>query len=293
MKARLHAGTVIAAYGRSYTVMLDDGTSVACYPRGKRSELACGDRVQVALTGPAQGVVESIDPRSALFYRSDAFRQKIIAANVSQIVVVLASSPSWYEELLNRCLVAAEAGRTRAVIVLNKVDLPEATAALAALQTYADIGYPVVPMVARQGVDALRPLLEGQTSVLVGQSGMGKSTIINALHPEARASTAEVSAALDSGKHTTTHARLYRLGPDTAIIDSPGMQEFGLHHVPRQELDACFPEFREWIGQCRFANCRHMGEPGCAIDGAVGKGKVTTRRLSAYRAIASEAARRS
>jgi ribosome biogenesis GTPase len=285
LKPRLHAGTVVAAYGRSYTVRLDDGATVPCYPRGKRSELACGDRVRVAMQAADQGVVESVDARSVLFYRSDAYRQKLIAANVTQVVIVLATEPSWYEELLNRCLVAAEAGGTRAVIVLNKCDRPGAEGARDALSAYERIGYPVVPLIAKQDVSPLLELLGGQMSVLVGQSGMGKSTIINAVCPEARAVTAEVSAALDSGRHTTTHARLYPLDAGGAIIDSPGMQEFGLHHVPRQEIDACFPEFRPLIGQCRFANCRHLGEPGCAITAAASDGTIAARRLAAYRAI--------
>lgn len=285
MKPRLRAGIVVAAYGRSYTVRLDDGQTVPCHPRGKRSELACGDRVQVAMQSADQGVVETVDPRSVLFYRSDAYRQKLIAANVTQIVVVLATEPSWYEELLNRCLVAAEAGGTRAIIILNKCDLPGADRAREALSAYERVGYPVLPLIAKRDVAPLHEALGGHTSVLVGQSGMGKSTIINAVCPDARAATAEVSAALDSGRHTTTHARLYRIDEESALIDSPGMQEFGLHHVPRQEIDACFPEFRPWIGQCRFANCRHLEEPGCAIAAACRDGGIATRRLSAYRAI--------
>lgn len=276
----------MAAFGRSYLVTLDGGETLACFPRGKRSEIACGDRVLVAATAPGQGVIEAADPRSSLFYRADRHRQKLVAANLTQVVVVLAASPSYHEELLNRCLVAAEHAGIGALIVLNKFDLDAAARALQSLRLYADLGYCVLPLQARRDVSALRQRLAGHASALVGQSGMGKSTIINALLPEARAATAEISAALDSGRHTTTHARLYRLDERSSVIDSPGMQEFGLHHLSVQDVDHAFVEFRPFLGQCRFANCRHQGEPGCALDGAVLSGAVSARRLEMYRRIA-------
>jgi ribosome biogenesis GTPase len=278
-------GTVVAAFGRSYLVELDDGPTLTCFPRGKRSEVSCGDRVMVERSAPDQGVIEAVDPRSTLFHRSDARRQKVVAANVTQIVVVLAASPSYYEELLNRCLVAAEHARIRAVIVLNKFDVAGSATALQSLRLYEGLGYPLVPMEARHDVAPLRPYLAGHTTVLVGQSGMGKSTIINGLLPQARAATSEVSAALDSGRHTTTHARLYQLDATSRIIDSPGMQEFGLHHLRPEDVDHAFPEFRPVLGQCRFANCWHLGEPDCAIESACARGAIEPRRLDAYRKI--------
>lgn len=278
-------GTVVAAFGRSYLVALDAGETITCFPRGKKSEIACGDRVMVTLTAPGQGAIEAADPRSTLFYRADQHRQKLIAANVTQVVVVLAASPSYYEELLNRCLVAAEHGGIRALVVLNKFDLEASAAALASLQLYAGLGYPVLPLVARQDVAPLRERLHGHVSVLVGQSGMGKSTIVNALLPGTNAATAEISAALDSGRHTTTHARLYRLDDESSVIDSPGMQEFGLRHLSAQDVDHAFVEFRPLLGRCRFANCRHTGEPDCALDAAVREGSVSARRLEMYRRI--------
>lgn len=292
MSAARLDGTVVAAFGRSHRVALDDGTVVQCVTRGRRAEIACGDRVEVVGTGPSQGVIEAVAPRASLLYRSDAHRQKLIAANVTRVVIVLAVWPSFYESLLNRCLVAAECAGVEALIVLNKTDLPGAETAAAALDLYRALGYPLLRIEARRDVTALRAALAGGLNVLVGQSGMGKSTIVNALAPEAAAATAEVSAALDSGRHTTTHARLYRVDADTRIIDSPGMQEFGLHHVGAAELDHGFVEFRPFIGGCRFANCRHRGEPGCAIDAAVAAGRVDARRLALYREIAAELARR-
>lgn len=288
MKPAFHNGTVVAAFGRSYQVELDGGVTLTCFPRGKRSEIACGDRVQVQKTAEGQGVIVAADPRSALFYRSDAYRQKLIAANVTQIVIVLAAAPTYYEDLLNRCLVAAEYARVGALIVLNKFDLEASGTALERLRLYETLGYPVLPLTAKADVTPLRTPLEGHTSVLVGQSGMGKSTIINRLLPGTEAPTAEMSAALDSGRHTTTHARLYHLDATSHIIDSPGMQEFGLHHIPRDELDHLFIEFRPMIGRCRFANCRHLAEPGCAIDAAVAAGAISERRLASYRRLSKE-----
>ena len=283
------AGVVVGTHGRRHLVEIDGGEVLDCVTRGKRSALACGDRVSIARTGPGEGVVEEVAPRLSLLYRSDQYRQKLIAANVTQVIVVLAAVPSFYEELLNRCLVAADHQAIGAVIVLNKVDLAgESQVALQRLQVYSGLGFDVVTMSARQDVSPLQPFLEGNTSVLVGQSGMGKSTIVNKLLPLAGVETAEVSTALDSGRHTTTHARLYRLGGSAALIDSPGMQEFGLHHLAEPDLAHAFREFRPFLGQCRFHNCRHLVEPGCMIAAAVEGGKIDGGRLESYRKLVKE-----
>jgi ribosome biogenesis GTPase len=290
-KAPLLHGLVVGNFGRQYLVELAGSEILTCVPRGKRSTLACGDRVEIVRTAPGQGVIEAVDPRSTLLYRSDQFRQKLVAANVTQIVIVLAVVPSFYEELLNRCLVAAEHQRLACLIVLNKFDLAnEDSTAMERLKLYTDLGYRVTPLSAKHDVSPLRPELERHTSVLVGQSGMGKSTIINALIPGTDAATSDVSTALDSGRHTTTHARLYHLDAKSHLIDSPGMQEFGLHHLTEQDVAGAFREFRPLNGRCRFHNCRHLVEPGCAIAQAVEDGDVDLRRLDAYRKLAKEIA---
>ena len=282
-------GLVIAAHGRQYLVELEDGSTRLCFPRGKKSELACGDRVRIAATGEGQGVVEKVEPRRSLLYRSNEFRQKLIAANVTQIVVVVATEPSFSDELVTRCLVAADSQDIRPLIVLNKCDLNDRLdAARDALAPYRALGYPVVELAARTGAEGLRPHLHGQTSVLVGQSGMGKSTLLNALIPEANAATREISAALDSGKHTTTHARLYHLDDTSDLIDSPGLQEFGLHHLDVAALEAGFPEFRPLLGTCRFRDCRHDREPDCALRAALERGQITARRFATYRTLRGE-----
>lgn len=282
-------GLIIAAHGRQYLVEFPDGSTRLCFPRGKKSELACGDKVCIMITGEGQGVIEKTTGRSSLLYRSNEFRQKLIAANVSQIVIVVATEPSFSDTLITRCLVAADSQEIKPLIVLNKCDLTAALpGARAALSIYRELGYPVVELSAKACGKALLPYLQGQTSVLVGQSGMGKSTLINALIPEANAATREISAALDSGKHTTTHARLYHLDRHSRLIDSPGLQEFGLRHLDVAALEAAFPEFQPELGHCRFRDCHHDREPDCALRAAVDAGRITTRRFDCYRQLRAE-----
>ena len=276
-------GTVVASFGRQFTVELEDGVLIACVTRGKRTDIACGDRVAVAMTAPDQGVIESTAPRVSLFYRSDIQREKLIAANVTQIVIVLASSPPFHAELLDRCLAAAEEAGIPALLALNKMDLPAAAQALQSLERYRALGYDVLPLAAKIDIAPLRARLAGHTSVLVGQSGMGKSTIINRLLPDAAARVGELSVALGGGRHTTTHARLYHLDAASHIIDSPGLQEFGLVHVAPEDLAHAFIELRQHLGQCKFNDCKHLTEPGCAITAAVERGEIDAQRVASYR----------
>lgn len=284
----MEAGLVIAAYGKRYGVELADGRELSCVTRGKKTDLACGDRVWVKLTDKLEGVIEKTDERSSLLYRSNAFRSKLLAANVTQAVIVLATKPSFYEELLNRCLIAAEAAGVKAIIVLNKCDLVDASNARDRLALYKELGYEVLPLSATQDVSPLFTVLNDHTSVLVGQSGMGKSTIINGLLPDINVRTQIVSEVLDSGKHTTTAARLYHLNTSSHIIDSPGLQEFGLHHLTLDELEHAFVEFRPFLGKCRFNNCRHLQEPECAISHAVEEKLISKERFDCYRGLAKE-----
>ena len=276
-------GTVVASFGRQFTVELEDGVLIACVTRGKRTDIACGDCVAVAMTAPDQGVIESTAPRVSLFYRSDIQREKLIAANVTQIVIVLASSPPFHAELLDRCLAAAEEAGIPALLALNKMDLPAAAQALQSLERYRALGYDVLPLAAKIDIAPLRARLAGHTSVLVGQSGMGKSTIINRLLPDAAARVGELSVALGGGRHTTTHARLYHLDAASHIIDSPGLQEFGLVHVAPEDLAHAFIELRQHLGQCKFNDCKHLTEPGCAITAAVERGEIDAQRVASYR----------
>lgn len=284
---------IVAAFGRQYLAKLPDGEMLTCLTRGKKSDVVCGDHVELLRTGDAssglsvgalnigQAVIDKVAPRTSLLFRSDAFKQKLIAANVTQIVIVVATEPSFSDELLARCLVAAYDQNLEVLIVLNKCDL-DADAARAQLANYRAIGYRVLELSALEDVSALRDLLDGHVSVLVGQSGMGKSTLINGLLPDAQAATREISTVLDSGKHTTTHAKLYRLNERSSVIDCPGVQAFGLHHLTFGAIEQGFTEFSPYLGKCRFRDCHHANEPDCALRTAVSKGEIAARRLELF-----------
>jgi ribosome biogenesis GTPase len=288
------AGQVVAAYGRRLLVEAAGGELVACVPRGKQPPCACGDRVFVARTSPGEGVIEASDPRSTLFFRSAPHRRKLIAANATQVAVITAGEPSVSEELVTRILIAATSQGMRATIVLNKADLAAPTAALRErLAPFARAGYPIVELSAHRDVAPLRATLASETTVLIGQSGMGKSTIINALIPGTDAATREISRFLDSGRHTTSATRLYRLDGRSVVIDSPGVEAFGLAHLSRPEIEREFPELASLAGRCRFGDCRHRVEPGCAVHAAVASGAIPARRIELlHRILDAEAAMR-
>ena len=287
---RAAIGQIIRSHGRRFIVEAE-GQTYGCSTRGKRVDFACGDRVEILIQNKEQAVIEESLPRSSLLYRQDEWKTKVIAANVSRILFVIAAVPSPSEELLNRCLIAAEAADIDPVILINKADLPETPALVEKLQPYAKLGYKMITLSAKQDMTPLLPLLDGETCVFVGQSGMGKSTLTNALLPEANARIGDISEALDSGRHTTTHATLYHLHDLSAgsdLIDSPGLQEFGLKHLQASDLLHYFPEMRSLIGQCRFHNCTHRKEPDCAIKQAAADGLIAQQRLDLLQRLSNE-----
>lgn len=288
MSDALVEGQIVAAHGRHFLVHTQDQRIFDCSVRGKKSDAVCGDRVRFTPTNPEQGVIESILPRTSLFMRSDAFRTKAIASNVTQLALITAPRPSPSIDLLQRCLMAAEAQGIPVLIVANKADLPEHSAWMDTLALYSHIGYRILALSADKNIEPLRPLLEGHLTLLAGQSGMGKSTLLNALLPTAKARVNSYSEYLDSGKHTTTDTRMYSLGINSALIDSPGFQEFSLAHLNLDELAHTMPDFREYLGNCRFRNCLHRQEPGCAIQGAVTTGKIAASRLHFFHRIQAE-----
>jgi ribosome biogenesis GTPase len=278
--------TIIAAHGRHYLAQADT-EKLQCVTRGKKSDVAVGDIVHVKRTSNDQAVIESIAERKTLLYRSDQYKSKLLAANVTQLFIVIATEPGFSDDLVSRALVAAEAAGIQAHLILNKIDVTEAlgkTRERAAL--YASLGYPVHEVSARAYPDAthaaLMPLLQGQSTILIGQSGMGKSSLINLIVPDADIAVREISEALDTGKHTTTFTRLYAMDEHTSIIDSPGFQEFGLYHLSEGMLERAFPEFQSYLGNCKFYNCHHINEPECAIRTAVAAGAIAPMRHQLY-----------
>lgn len=279
---------IITSYGRRYIVRTGNGSTYDATTRKKRVDFACGDYVHITPQNAEQAVIEDHLPRQSLFYRQDAWKTKLIAANVDQVLIVLAAVPSPNELLLQRALLAAEAQGIKPLIVLNKSDLPETAALQEKLGFYQQLGYRLCTVSAQYNTAALLPEMRGHTNLLLGQSGMGKSTLTNALLGREAARTAHISAALDSGRHTTTHAQLYDIAPDTTLIDSPGLQEFGLHHLNAARLLEYFPDMRHLVGQCRFHNCTHRSEPNCSVKTAAEQGSITPARLAFLQRITDE-----
>lgn len=282
---------VVTAHRRHFEVIHADGRRESAVTRGRQLRIAVGDEVDVE--SPRSGaVVVAVQPRRNLLYRSDAFKEKLLAANLTQVAAVVAPDLGVDNELLERWAIAAEAAGCRFVIFANKADLPGFDDLGARLAPFARLGYEVIPLSATHDATAALPWLTGQHTLLIGQSGMGKSTLVNAVAPDAAARTGDVSESLGTGRHTTTFTALHFLpgrGRDTWIVDSPGVRIFGLAHLDPDAIAAAFVEMRPFLGRCRFRNCRHDAEPGCAITAAVESGAVAPHRVALLHALLREA----
>ena len=288
-------GTVVAVFGRRYEVAADDGARVNCVTRGRKHEAVCGDQVRFTMTGATSAVIEALLPRRNYLERSDAHKRKGIAANIDQVLVLAAVEPRASEEFLTRVLLIADAAGVNTLLALNKIDLPGADQARARLMIFVGAGHELIEFSARPAHPAapsapklLLDHLQGRCTVLCGQSGMGKSSLVNALIPTAAAVTGELSSALSSGRHTTTFSRLYYIDAHSTLIDCPGMQEVGIHHLSHADLAAGFREFAPLLGHCRFANCRHVHEPDCAIRMQAASGGISRERLALFQKLVAE-----
>lgn len=281
-------GLVVTRHGQNLVVSDDSGHYTHCLSRQNIGQAVCGDRVVWQPTGDNQGVVTAILPRDTALIRPNySGEQRALAANISQLVIVLAPEPLPTPYLVDQYLVAAEQIGVNTLIALNKRDLMDEAALAAFAQQfghYPAIGYPLIEISAKyeHGLDPLIERLQDQTSILVGQSGVGKSSLINALLPDIEVQVGRLSEASGQGCHTTSATTLYQLPSGGMLIDSPGVRSFRLGKLALEDLANGFIEFREFLGHCRFSNCSHQHEPGCALQQAVTEGKITAQRLTNY-----------
>ncbi len=288
---------VIASHGRHYKVLTQDGQTLEAHRRGKRADVCVGDHV--LCTAPESGVtaIESVNERRNLLYRSDEWRIKTLAANVDQVCIIFASRPAFNPWFIWRAILAARQAEIDVIVVRNKAELTEdAQKAAAALQLLAGIGECTLSVSAIADAERTRATLierlTGKTTLFVGQSGMGKSTLLNLLIPHAQAATREFSEALNLGKQTTTRVQRYDAAIDGwqgAIIDSPGFQEFGLAHLSLNDILRAMPDISRHVDGCRFFNCRHLHEPGCSVKRALEAHEIDAERYEFYAALAQSA----
>lgn len=283
--------TVISHFGNEILICDETGQRRRATTRQDTPPLVCGDKIIWQLTGFDDAVIVGLQERHGILTRSTPFKaNKLIAANVDIALVVCSHKPKLNTGLLDRYLAACELARIDLHIVFNKIDTLKDNVSeqiKEQLSLYETIGYPVHYISAKQmqGIDTLRQALLTKTSVLVGQSGAGKSSIIRVLVPTARPKVAEVSDKTNKGRHTTTNSELYTLDEHSYVIDSPGIREFGLGSIEPEQLAAGFREFQPYLGECRFRDCTHLNEPGCAILSALEKNMISTSRMESYRNI--------
>lgn len=285
-------GCVVANYGASVDIESEQGTVHRCHLRQNLDLPVVGDRIVWQAATDGTGVVVAVEPRRTLLARHDAGGlTKPLAANIDQILVVAAPLPPYSTDAIDQFLVAAEASGITPLILFNKADLlaaDERRREEEELARYRDIGYAVIFASTRErhGLDDLTAALKGKTSIFAGQSGVGKSSLARALLPGAEIAVGELAELTGLGRHTTSSARLYHLPAGGDIIDSPGVREFRLWPMEPLELAGGFREFHDLLGTCRFRDCRHDGEPGCALAEGVETGAIHPQRLASYRRLA-------
>lgn len=269
--------------------MESTGDVLRCSTRKNLPRTVCGDRVRWEQTGPREGVITAVEERRTVLARPDSQgRSRPVAANIDQIIVVIACKPSFEHGMLDRYLIAAELIGASPLIVVNKSDLLDSDSHAklnARLSVYIAIGYALVFTSNRNadGLTALHRHLNGHTSILVGQSGVGKSSLVQSLLPDIDIRTGSLSRVTGLGRHTTTVAMLYHVPGGGDLIDSPGVRDFTLDRVEPGQIEKGFREFAPYLGRCRFHNCRHLSEPGCVVQSAVRDGAISKLRYENYR----------
>jgi len=287
-------GTVVTRFGAELLVMEAAGRVRRCRSRRRLERIVCGDRVALEHTDRGCVVTEVLARHNAVTRHDRHGRPRVIAANVDQMVVVSACRPPPNWGMVDRYLVAAENLPAEAAVLLNKTDLPCGDETAERIEVYRRIGYPVLRTSALtgQGLDALRDRLRDRTSILVGPSGVGKSALVKALLPDLEIRIGAVSAAHGTGRHTTTRATLYTLPQGGRLIDSPGVRDFEPPAFDARALQRGFREFAPYLGRCRFPDCTHTVEPGCAVIAAAQAGGIDPRRLESYQRLVRQARQR-
>ncbi|MEE8494992.1 MAG: ribosome small subunit-dependent GTPase A [Xanthomonadales bacterium] len=290
------AALVLVSYGGQGMVELDNGERLACKYRRSVGRPYCGDRVEIQRVDGHSAVVSRILPRDNVFVRADArLRKQPIAANLSQALIIIAPRPAPSRDLVERYLVAIHSLGIRPVIVLNKTELLQEKeydnkTSLGRQADYRQLGYEVLRTSCKTapGIGSLKAVLEHKTSILVGQSGVGKSSLINSLLPDLELQTGSLSAATGKGIHTTTTTIMYSMPAGGRLIDSPGVWEYGLWRMEPEELADGFVEFQAYLGRCKFNDCHHDHEPQCAIREAAESGALFPWRYQAYLRLLSQ-----
>jgi ribosome biogenesis GTPase len=292
MNIKSQRGLLVANYGNTLIVESQEGALIPCHMRQKLGTLVAGDEVEWESVEDEKGVVTALYPRQSLLSRFDKQEEKPFAANIDQLLILLAPSPKPHPTTLDRYLILAEHCHIQPLIGINKADLlsPNDTQDFAHLSFYRDLGYPVFYFSAKNhtGLSELLSQLHHKRTLMVGQSGVGKSSLLQSLVPDLSIRIQELSVKTRQGQQTTTTTTLYHLPESGDLVDSPGIHQFNLAHLPLSSLMKGFREFAPYIHQCKFRDCKHQQEPGCALQEALRTGHIQQYRWDSLQKIKDE-----